>query len=122
MKVIKTENEGKAWSLYGKGGLAFTAETQEELVAKILSDYEQMRQALSEICTLADVERQWPYDTRRMVNCFVEIKDIAGRSLSRNHPIRGPVATHCSLASGPPKKLSKIVDCGIATIKADGIL
>jgi hypothetical protein len=34
MKVIKTENEGKAWSLYGKGGLAFTAETQEELVAK----------------------------------------------------------------------------------------
>jgi hypothetical protein len=81
MKIVKTENEGKAWRLYGKGGLAFTAETQEELVAKLLSEYEQMIEALSEICTLADVERQWPYDTHRMVNCFVEIKGIAGRSL-----------------------------------------
>ena len=82
MKIIKTENEEKPWRLYGKGGLAFTAETQEELFEKILSDYEQMRQALSEIYTLADVERQWPYDTRRMVNCFVAIKDIAGKSLN----------------------------------------
>ena len=82
MQIVKTENEGKAWSLYGKGGLVFTAETQEDLVAKLLSDYKQMRQALSEIYTLADVERQWPYDKRRMVNCFVEIKDIAGRSLN----------------------------------------
>ena len=82
MQIVKTENEGKAWSLYGKGGLVFTAETQEDLVAKLLSDYKQMRKALSEIYTLADVERQWPYDKRRMVNCFVEIKGIAGRSLN----------------------------------------
>ena len=82
MQIVKTENEGKAWSLYGKGGLVFTDETQEDLVAKLLSDYKQMRQALSEIYTLADVERQWPYDKRRMVNCFVEIKGIAGRSLN----------------------------------------
>ena len=82
MNIVKTENEGKVWRLYGKGGLVFTAETQEDLVAKLLSDYKQMRQALSEIYTLADVERQWPYDKRRMVNCFVEIKDIAGRSLN----------------------------------------
>jgi hypothetical protein len=82
VKIVKTENEGEAWRLCGKGGLVFTAETREELVAKLLSEYEQMRQALSEIYTLADVERQWPYDKRRMVNCFVEIKDIAGRSLN----------------------------------------
>jgi hypothetical protein len=81
VKIVKAENEEKPWRLYGKGGLVSTAETQEELVAKILSKYEQMREALSEIYTLADVERQWPYDKRRMVNCFVEIKGIAGRSL-----------------------------------------
>jgi len=82
MQIVKTENEEKPWRLYGKGGLVFTAETQEELIDKVLSEYEQMREVLSEVHTIAHVGKQWPYDTKWMVQCFNEIKELAGQALN----------------------------------------
>jgi len=100
MKIIKTENEDKPWRLIGRNGpvckaevkehpkfgpmpmvVPVGAETKEELINNVLIDYEQMREALSEICTLADVERLWPFFTTRLIDCCNEIKELASKAL-----------------------------------------